>query len=263
MSRHVHQACADGRTSDLQSMFDEGADLNESDEIGNTPLWLAYLGGHLDTVFALLEHNVDVNRRTGLVQASDFHRACGWADEVFIDILWNYRANVNLIDRSFRKEKFVEKFHFVSSGFGKTPLIYAIEYRTPKIEDDLIEFLVDQGANVNHIDMSGLTPLFYAIYRGQLSIVRLLLQHNADYQYENLLGYSPLRYALACLSSSSSVESDRREIVAILLEHYETKVDELKNAICTSTATFDLIFYSRTSVKITSSNVDVQLLKIV
>ena len=103
MSRHVQQACADGRTSDLQSMFDEGADLNESDEMGNTPLWLAYLGGHLDTVFALLEHHVDVNRRTGPVQASDFHRACGWADEVFIDILWNYRANVNLIDRETRE----------------------------------------------------------------------------------------------------------------------------------------------------------------
>ena len=99
MSRHVQQASADGRTSDLQSMFDEGADLNESDEMGNTPLWLAYLGGHLDTVFALLEHHVDVNRRTGPVLASDFHRACGWADEIFIDILWNYRANVNLIDR--------------------------------------------------------------------------------------------------------------------------------------------------------------------
>lgn len=104
MSRHVHDACAQGRTIEIEQMSREGADLNDSDEVGNTPLWLAYIAGHLDTVFALLELNVDINRRTGSILASDFHRACGWADEVFIDILCNYNANLNLTDR--KKQSF-------------------------------------------------------------------------------------------------------------------------------------------------------------
>jgi ankyrin repeat protein len=108
MSRNIHDACAEGRTIEVEEMCREGADINDSDEFGNTPLWLAYISGHLDTVFALLELNVDINRRTGTILASDFHRACGWADEVFIDILCNYNANLNLTDRkkprnSFRK----------------------------------------------------------------------------------------------------------------------------------------------------------------
>lgn len=112
MSRDVHQASSHGRTNEIEAMSREGADLNDTDEMGNTPLWLAYLGGHLDTVFALLELNVDVNRRTGSILASDFHRACAWADEVFIDILCNYHANLSLTDRKLFL--FLHRFRLVS-----------------------------------------------------------------------------------------------------------------------------------------------------
>ncbi|CAF4233768.1 unnamed protein product, partial [Rotaria sordida] len=70
MSHNVHDACIEGRTNDIEQMYREGADLDDSDEFGNTPLWLAYISGHLDTVFALLELNVDINRRTGSILAS-------------------------------------------------------------------------------------------------------------------------------------------------------------------------------------------------
>lgn len=259
MSRHVHDACAQGRTMDMEEMSREGADLNESDELGNTPLWLAYIGGHLDTVFALLELNVDVNRRTGSILASDFHRACGWGDEVFIDILCNYNANLNLTDRRREKEK--EKRNDLNRliGYGKTPLIYAIEYRTclsEPSEEDLIEFLIHKGANINHMDMSGLTPLFYAIYRGIPSIVEILLDNHADYQLENFLGYSPFRYALGCLSYSNPTEEEiyinRLKVVEILLEKFQSNREELKQAIIGSMPNipylfplFDFLFYCR------------------
>jgi len=98
-----------------------------------------------------------------------------------------------------------------SKGFGKTPLIYAIEYRTllsESTEEDLIRLLITNDANVNHVDMSGLTPLFYAIYRGISSIVKLLLHHHADYKFENFLGYSSFCYALGCLSYSNPCEEE-------------------------------------------------------
>ncbi|CAF0780733.1 unnamed protein product [Adineta steineri] len=245
MSRNVHEACAEGRTTEVEQLIREGADLNDCDEVGNTPLWLAYMSGHLDTVFALLELNVDINRRTGTILASDFHRACGWADEVFIDILCNYNANLNLTDR-----------------YGKTPLIYAIEYRTDlseSIEVDLIRLLITKGANVNHIDMSGLTPLFYAIYRGIPSIVKLLLNSNADYKFENFLGYSPFRYALGCLSYANPYETqiyhERLDVVEILLEEFSLNENELKQALIGSIPTipylfplFDFIFYCRIKI---------------
>jgi hypothetical protein len=259
MSRHVHDACAQGRTIEIEQMSREGADLNDSDEVGNTPLWLAYIAGHLDTVFALLELNVDINRRTGSLLASDFHRACGWADEVFIDILCNYNANLNLTDRMKVLKIQMFSFFLLLIGYGKTPLIYAIEYRTclsECSEEDLIRLLINKGADVNHVDISGLTPLFYAIYRGISSIVKILLDNNADYKFENFLGYSPFRYALGCLSYSNPNEDEiyfqRLNVVEILLEKLKFNFIELKYAIIGYKPNipylfplFDFIFYCR------------------
>lgn len=116
--------------------------------------------------------------------------------------------------------------------------------------------MINKGANVNHVDMSGLTPLFYAIYRGVPSIVKLLLSHKANYKFENILGYSPLRYALGCLSYSSPYEEDvyqeRLNIVEVLLDKYKSNEIELKHAIIGYSPNipylfplFDLIFYCR------------------
>jgi hypothetical protein len=138
-------------------------------------------------------------------------------------------------------------------------LIYAIEYRTllsESTEEDLIRLLITKGANVNHVDMSGLTPLFYAIYRGIPSIVQLLLNHNADYKFENVLGYSPFRYALGCLSYSNPHEEEiyrgRLNVVEILLNQFHRNKIELKQAIIGYIPNipylfplFDFIFYCR------------------
>jgi hypothetical protein len=104
--------------------------------------------------------------------------------------------------------------------------------------------------------MSGLTPLFYAIYRGIPSIVKLLLNYNADYKYENILGYSPFRYALGCLSYANPTEEDiyfgRLKVVEILLEKFKLDETELKQAIIGYSPNipylfplFDFIFYCR------------------
>ena len=138
-------------------------------------------------------------------------------------------------------------------------MIYAIEYRaclSDPSEEDLIEFLIGKGSNVNHVDMSGLTPLFYAIYRGVPSIVEILLENHADYHFENFLGYSPFRYALGCLSYSNPTEEDiyhgRLKVVDILLDKFQSNREELKQAIIGSIPNipylfplFDFIFYCR------------------
>ena len=58
----------------------------------------------------------------------------------------------------------------------KTPLITAVEFA----RSDLIKKLVENGANVNHVQKeSGSTPLRYAIYKDNLKIFRLLLELGA------------------------------------------------------------------------------------
>ena len=147
-------------------------------------------------------------------------------------------------------------------GYGKTPLIYAIEYRTylssESNDDELIRLLITKGANINHIDLSGLTPIFYAIYRGLPSIVKILLDNYVDYKYENYLGYTPFRYALGCLSYVNPNEEDiyqrRLFIIEILLEKlkFDNNLNQLKYSIIGLIPNipylyplFDFIYYCR------------------
>ncbi|MDC0857423.1 ankyrin repeat domain-containing protein [Rickettsiales bacterium] len=59
---------------------------------------------------------------------------------------------------------------------GKTPLIVAIE----KGNLELASKLVECDVNVNHIDLSGISPLRLAFKNGQVDFVRKLLAHGAD-----------------------------------------------------------------------------------
>ena len=57
-----------------------------------------------------------------------------------------------------------------------TPLFYASEAGRFKVA----EFLIEHGADVNSLDWTGWTPLLAASRRGHTAIVQLLLEHGAD-----------------------------------------------------------------------------------
>ena len=52
-----------------------------------------------------------------------------------------------------------------------------------------------QDVDIDVRDIGGRTPLSYAISRGHLDIVKLLLQHNADIDCKDIEGRTPLSYA--------------------------------------------------------------------
>ena len=60
----VFVAARGGRTDALKALVGRGADINVADGSGTTPLMLAVLGGHLDTVLQLvMACGADMNRR--------------------------------------------------------------------------------------------------------------------------------------------------------------------------------------------------------
>lgn len=60
---------------------------------------------------------------------------------------------------------------------GATPLLFAAEY----CSDDMIKWLLSEGANVNYEDSKGYTPAYYAARFGCLSSLKLLKENNADF----------------------------------------------------------------------------------
>jgi len=91
---------------------------------------------------------------------------------------------------------------FESSSFGElnkqdhqgnTPLMWAVS----EGNDDIVQLLVEQGANVNAQNFSGETALFVAATRGFDTIAQTLLENGANVQITNIDGVSPLHMAAA------------------------------------------------------------------
>jgi len=74
---------------------------------------------------------------------------------------------------------------------GETPLL-----RCQSVE--IAELLIKKGANVNASNKSGLTPLHLAAFEeARIEIARLLISHGADVNARNNEGYTPLDFLVA------------------------------------------------------------------
>ncbi|KAA6389681.1 MAG: hypothetical protein EZS28_014792 [Streblomastix strix] len=77
--------------------------------------------------------------------------------------------------------------------YGKTPLSIAASWG----HDELIQFLIDEGADINHADEIGWVPLHWAAFTGNLDTCHLLINQGADYMRENKAHQTPLDFEKA------------------------------------------------------------------
>jgi ankyrin repeat protein len=170
-------AARDGSPEIARMLIDAGAAIEQPDANGTTPLLAAIINDNMQTARVLVEAG----------------------------------ANVNAVD-----------------WYGQTPLWAAVDVRNldvpgPTRENgvnrervlELIELLLERGADVNArtqeypperrwittlgslawVDVTGQTPFFRAAYAGDLTVMRLLLEHGADPNIDTFTGTSPLMAA--------------------------------------------------------------------
>ncbi|MDR2192691.1 MAG: ankyrin repeat domain-containing protein [Endomicrobium sp.] len=152
------------KPSVIQSLLDAGADVNAKNAVGDTPLLIAARYGtdeeNVDILIksgAKLEEQ-DAEGRTPLMRAvaNETH------PQVAISLIKN-KANVNAI---YAKESATPIF------FGMTAYHHA--------KTNVIQALVDYGANINIKDIHGKTPLMYAVQYLKEDAVKVLIKANAD-----------------------------------------------------------------------------------
>ncbi|MBN1531078.1 MAG: ankyrin repeat domain-containing protein [Spirochaetes bacterium] len=81
---------------------------------------------------------------------------------------------------------------------GKTPLfycLYAVEGSRTAARDRIIARLVARGANVNAADRNGITPLMEALSYGSIGPARMLLRQGASVEDRDMNGSTPLHRA--------------------------------------------------------------------
>ena len=85
----------------------------------------------------------------------------------------------------------VATFLIISSCASKTPLIKASENG----DSSTVQKLLNEGANVNESDNTGMTPLMHALQNNNTALVEYLLKKGANVNIKNKYGYTALYYA--------------------------------------------------------------------
>ena len=76
--------------------------------------------------------------------------------------------------------------------FTRDCLTYAVQFDRLEI----LKFLLENGANVNHVASDSSTCLHRAVYRGDANMVELLLSHKANVNVLDCFNRSPLHWSV-------------------------------------------------------------------
>ena len=137
-------------------LLERGANIEEVNDEGYTPLMEAAREGHEEMVALLLSQGADINAQTEETQETALTLACCGGFLEVADFLIKAGADLEL--------------------GASTPLMEAAQ----EGHLDLVKYLLENGALVNAQTGTGDTALTYACENGHTDVADLLLQYNAE-----------------------------------------------------------------------------------
>jgi uncharacterized protein len=171
-------AARDGRLDIVQILVAANADVNQAEANGITPLVDAITNNHVDVARFLIDHGADVN-------ASDWYgRTPLWSAVETRNQDFDADTQVNSIDRA----PFVELIKVLIERGAD------VNARTKEVPPFKRHFLHVTGS-LSWVDFTGQTPFVTAALAGDLTVMRLLLEHGADPKIPTVQGTTALMAA--------------------------------------------------------------------
>lgn len=176
---------------EIDRLVAAGADVNARGKHMMTPLLWAFPDNKLDRFKRLLEHGADPNvlvesdfgTRFTIAGTSVTHMAAKTSFPGYFEAVFEHGGDPNLVQMT-------------TVGHGNTPLFELIMSGSTKKKEQ-IQLLIDKGADLNHVNASGMTPTTKAFgWFGQYDIALMLLDAGADYRIYHWKGNTRLVHDL-------------------------------------------------------------------
>lgn len=181
-----------------QLLVERGANIEQPNEDGHTPLLIAIQIGNEQMVRMLLAHgaNQNVYDEFGDFTRTALHHACLKGCLESVQVLLDAGADINLQ----RDNDDGETALMAAAQLGYMEIVRVLldaggdvnlqdnDGCTALFEargEDITRLLLDRGAHVDHQDNDGRTPLESACRRGHVEVARLLLDRGASVDHQN------------------------------------------------------------------------------
>ena len=231
----LHLAVLSNNLKIVLYLLNKGLDIDAEDNDGLTPLILAMSHSRYINVAILL-----LNRHATLEHtSSQGHSALSVAirnnNPKGAMMLIKRGANINIADNAHTPLSLTHiallQYHqtadlyreletlLLSKGakvdvslnsLGWTPLCSTVTKTDEQANSDHIRLLLQLGADVNHLDINGRTPLMLAASMGRLHAVKMLMKNYAAHDLIDNFGWSALMFG---------VYYNHMEVVTFMLEH--------------------------------------------
>ena len=159
----------------LDILLENGADVNISNNSGETPLYMAVSRGLHDVVSKMLE-KYNGNPNTTSQGETSLVTACEQCNVELVDVLLKNGADPN--QTSVRPSKCRLPL-FVAVEQGNSDKIITLLIKAGANVDGCHQLLLDGGADVNVMSKDGETPFSVACSKGLTSAVAQMLEHGA------------------------------------------------------------------------------------
>jgi len=175
-----------GDITEIGKALNRGANINQTDYKGDTPLTTALISLDDDNIIEvthfLLKNgaNTKVKNYYGDFPLSIVMRRTDLTPEIrseLIKLLASYKVNIN-----------------ETNYWGATALFTSVSDNT---RPSVTKILIERGANVNYENNYGQTPLFYAAYQqNNFENIKLLIENGAEVNRYDVNRKNPLTYIL-------------------------------------------------------------------
>lgn len=202
----VFRVANSGNLKMVQFFADKGAELDIRNDHGATPLNYASCNGHIAVMRYLIDHGANLN--TPGNGHSPLAWACHNSHHGYLEAVKLLLAKGADINQSFRYEGKYADNPDNQWLRGWTPLMFAIH--DWGATTDIIQYLLDHGANPKAVSANGETPLYVDFVVGnrlgnQVEIAKLLLAKGVDINGRVRDFGSVLHYA-AMMGNSKAIE---------------------------------------------------------